>query len=307
MYKEHFEYLSNDGITMIHAVKWIPAEEITAILQISHGMVEFIERYDEFAEYLCERNILVVGNDHLGHGNSIQSKEHYGYFADERGNECLVKDIHKLRKQTGKEYPGIPYYLLGHSMGSFLARQYLCSYGSGLSGAIIMGTGYYPKGVLLAGLVLCEALAKRSGWHARSKLMQALVFGQTGMKLKNPRTNRDWLTKDTQIVDDYINDERCQFTFSLNAYHNMFLGIYQLTSKAYLAKMPNELPILFVSGEEDPIGSWGKGVKKVYKQFVRTGMKAVTCKLYPDDRHEILNELDRKRVFEDIYKWMKKH
>ena len=305
--KQHFEFLSNDHITLIHAVKWVPEGEVKAVLQISHGMVEFVERYDLFAQYLAERGVLVVGNDHLGHGRSIRSKEDYGYFASEHGNMVLIKDIHRLRKMMQELYPAAPYFLLGHSMGSFLTRQYICCYGRGLSGVIIMGTGYQPRAVVKTGMMLCESLAKVYGWRHRSRLVDAMAFGGYNKGMSQPRTDRDWLTKDEKIVDAYIADERCQFMFTLNAYYNMFLGLYKLTSPSYLKKMPKKLPVFFVAGADDPVGNYGKSVMKVYGEFKDLGMRDVKCRLYPGDRHEILNELDKEKVFEELYKWLSEH
>ena len=306
MLKEHFTYLSNDHTTLIHAVRWIPDGEIRAILQISHGMVEFVERYEGFASFLAKEGILVTGNDHLGHGESIRSKEDYGYFAEENGNAVLIKDIHRLRKMTEEQHPGVPYFMLGHSMGSFLVRQYLCCYGKGLAGAVVMGTGHHPRAELAAALGLTKAMAKAKGWRYRSSLVDMLAFGSYAKSIKHSRTNRDWLTKDEKIIDDYIAEERCQFMFTLNAYHNMFLGLYKLTNPEYLDRMPKELPVFFVSGAMDPVGSNGKGVLKVYTEFKEIGMKHLDLRLYPGDRHEILNETDKEKVYDDIRNWMEK-
>ncbi|MGN0275896.1 MAG: alpha/beta fold hydrolase [Hominisplanchenecus sp.] len=304
MKKEHFTYLSNDHATLIHAVRWIPEGEIRAVLQISHGMVEFVERYDAFAAYLAGQGILVTGNDHLGHGESIRTKEDYGYFAEENGNVVLIKDIHRLRRMTEEAWPNVPYFLMGHSMGSFLVRQYLCGYGRGLNGAIIMGTGYHPRAEVLAGMTLTKTMAKTKGWRYRSRLIDSLAFGGYALSQKKRRTDRDWLTKDEKIVDDYIADERCQFMFTLNAYYNMFLGLYKLTFADYLSNMPKGLPVLFTSGAQDPVGKNGKGVLKVYTDFKESGMRNVDLRLYPGDRHEILNELDREKVYSDILEWI---
>lgn len=302
--KQHIQYLSNDHITLIHAVQWVPEGDVRAILQISHGMVEFVERYEEFAQYLAKKNILVVGNDHLGHGESVRSKEDYGYFAEENGNGILVQDIHRLRKMMQEDYPDTPYFLLGHSMGSFLVRQYLCCYGQGLSGAIVMGTGDKTKILVRSGMLICQMLAKVKGWRHRSAFVNKMAFGSYSKGYKNPRTDKDWLTKDEKIVDAYIKDERCSFLFTLNAYYNMFLGLHLISSESYLKKMPKKLPVFFVSGGDDPVGDRGKGVLKVYSRFKQMGMKNLKYRLFPGDRHEILNEVDRGNVFEELYNWL---
>lgn len=301
---KHFYYDSKDKQTKIHAMCWRPNGEVYGILQIAHGMVEFIERYDEFAKYLAERGILVTGNDHLGHGESIREERYFGYFSEQNGNANVIKDIHQLRGITEKRYPHIPYFILGHSMGSFLLRQYLCYYGGELDGAIIMGTGSTPRGLIKAGSFLTTVMARFKGWEYRSKLVDSMSFGGYNKKIKNNRTERDWLTKDEKIVDAYIADKRCQFIFSLNAYHNMFIGMLSATDSKNIAKIPKDIPILFVAGQEDPVGDFGKGVQAVAKSYEKAGIKSVTCKLYEQDRHEILNEKDRENVFKDLYEWL---
>lgn len=306
MKKVHIQYLSHDHKTLIHAVRWIPDQEVKGILQISHGMVEFIERYEEFAEYMTKKGFLVTGNDHLGHGDSVRSKDQYGFFNEKNGNAVLLLDLYQLQRKTKELYPNVPYFLLGHSMGSFLARQYLCLYGKELDGAIIMGTGYHSRFEAKLGMRLTKMIAAIKGWGYRSKFVNALAFGSYNRKFKPGRTDKDWLTKDEKIVDDYIKDERCQFLFTLNGYYNLFFSLAKLSNKDYIQKMPKNLPVLFVSGEDDPVGNFGKGVKKVVDTFKENGMKRVSCKMYPNDRHEILNELDRKNIYQDLYEWIQK-
>lgn len=303
MKKEHFTYHSNDHVTEIHAIRWIPEGKVRAVLQISHGMVEFIDRYDEFAAYLAERGILVTGNDHLGHGKSVQSEEHYGYFAKEDGNKTLLKDIHRLRRITQQKYPEVPYFLLGHSMGSFLARQYLCVYGEGLAGAIIMGTGYQPRFVTQFGMLLTKTMARFLGWNYRSLLVDAMAFGGYNRKF-GKLSGKAWLSRNEENVNTYMKEKLCNFRFTLNGYYNLFYSIYTLSFENFLNGMPRDLPVLFVSGDDDPVGQFGRGVTKVYRQFLRMGITKVKCRLYPQDRHEILNEVDREDVYGDIYYWM---
>lgn len=302
--KEEFFYPSSSGKTQIHAVRYTPDGEIKAVLQISHGMVEFIERYEEFAQFLNEHNILVTGNDHLGHGGSINSKADYGYFAEVDGNGAVLDDLHKLTVITKELYPNVPYFLLGHSMGSFYARQYLCEYGSELDGAIIMGTGHMPLMLVKAGMVLSKIIATFRGWRYRSKFINNMAFGGYNKRFEPGETKSDWLSKNKDSVNAYLADERCTFVFTLNGYYNMLKGISRLYDRDLLDKMPKDLPVFFMSGEDDPVGEFKEGVLRAIQTFYDAGMKNVSAQFYPDDRHEILNELDRAEVYEDILAWM---
>lgn len=301
----HFTYPSADRLTQIHAVEWIPEGEIRGILQISHGMLEFIDRYEEFAGFMNERGILVVGNDHLGHGGSIQSEAYFGYFAEKNGNKTLLADIRELQRITQENHPGVPYFLLGHSMGSFLARQYLCQYGNRLSGAVICGTAWHSGLEASFGMLLCKLIASVKGWKYRSSLVNHLAIGTYNRKFQPSRTPQDWLSRDEAAVDKYRSDKRTQFVFTVNAYYNLFVSLKYLSDSRNLRKMPADLPVFFVAGESDPVGSFGLGVKKVAVSFRAAGLKNIDCRLYPNDRHEILNELDRRDVYQDIWSWMK--
>lgn len=303
---EHFYYNSKDEQTKIHAMSWIPDGHIRGILQISHGMVEHIERYSEFALYLADYGILVTGNDHLGHGSSIKDEQHFGYFSDQNGNANVINDIHQLRVNTQKRYPDAPYFILGHSMGSFLVRQYLCYYGAGLAGAIIMGTGSQPKYMIRAGMGFAHLTAFFKGWKHRSKALDNMAYGGYNNKIKNKRTDSDWLSSDKVMVDQYREDPRCRFTFTLNGYYNMFQGMLSAMDHRNIQKMPKDLPLLLVGGQEDPVGSYGTAVKAVAAIYKKAGIKNVSDKLYENDRHEILNEVDRMDVYYDLYEWMDK-
>ena len=287
----------------LHAFRCVPEGPVRAVVQLSHGMVEFIDRYKPLAEYLAAQGILVTGHDHLGHGASIRTKADYGYFAQPDGNRAVLDDLHAVTEQTKALYPGVPYFLLGHSMGSFYARQYLCEYGQELSGAIIMGTGHQPKALVQFARSTCRALAAVHGWQYRSKLVANLSFMGYNKGLEG-RTTHDWLNRDAAEVDKYLADERCTFTFTLNAYYSMFSGILRLHDPAFLARMPKDLPLLFLAGTADPVGDRGKGVLRAIQSLKAAGVQNIRCKLYPGARHELLVETNRQEVFADIAAWL---
>ncbi len=307
MKKREFFFRSCDGVTKIHAIEWIPEGEIRAVLQICHGMTEHIARYDDFAAYLTEKGFYVAGHDHLGHGQSVQGEEYFGYFHKTEGNACVIGDIHKLRCWINKHHPHIPYFMLGHSMGSFLLRQYLIRHSEGLSGAVVMGTGYHSVPEMLAGQALCRAVAVFRGWKYKSRVVNAIGFGGFNRKFRPCETDLDWLTSDRAKRDEYIEDPLCGFVFTVNGYYHMFEGMKCLEKRKNIDKIRKDLPMLFISGEDDPVGAFGKGVRKVHKEYVRAGIQDTELRLYEGKRHEILNETGRMRVYGDCYLWMEKH
>ena len=302
--KQEFYYPSRDGKTQIHAIEWVPEGKIKGVLQICHGMVEYIDRYHEFAEYMSENGYYVTGHDHLGHGKSIQSEEELGYFDETRGNQYVIGDIQKLREMTMKKYPDAPYYMLGHSMGSFLLREYLTMYGKGLDGAVIMGTGYQSALILNAGQLVCRVIAAFKGWKHRSRFVDNLSFGSYNKRFEPAETTKDWITSDREKRQKYVEDPLCSYMFTLGAYYQMFEGMKVLTKKESLERIPKDLPILFVSGKDDPVGAFGKSVTKVYEKYKSAGIHNVSIHLYQGDRHEILNEVDREKVYHDILRWI---
>lgn len=300
--KREFYFPSKDGVTKIHAIEWVPEKDVIGILQICHGMVEHIDRYHAFAEYLSQQGYYVVGNDHLGHGLSVLSQDRYGFFHKTHGNQYVIADIHQLRVQTEKKYPNLPYFMLGHSMGSFLLRQYLGMYGGGLSGAVIMGTGQKPDIILKLGKTVCRLIAGVKGWDYRSAFVNSFGAGAFEKKM-----GLGWISKNQENVDAYSKDPLCSFMFTVNAYYHMFSGIQKMNRQEREGKVSKNLPILFAAGEEDPVGNNGKSVKQVYEQYLARGSKDVQMILYPGDRHEILNEDDRDKVYDDIFRWLESH
>ncbi len=306
--KQQFYYPSSDGIHQINALRWLPDQPpYKGVVQIVHGMVEFIDRYDDFARFLCSKGYVVVGEDHLGHGHSVNDESEWGYFGKSDGFNFIIKDLYHLHKMQSKEFSDIPYYMLGHSMGSFLARIYITKYGKHLTGAIIMGTGNQPPALAGAGLLLANIISAFKGDTFRCPFINNMAFGAYNKKFEPARTNYDWLTKDEAIVDAYVKEPRCTFMFTLGAYKELFKSLLYIGNTKNINKIPKELPLLVISGAMDPVGDFGKGVQGVYEMFVASGIDDVAIQLYDNDRHEILNETNRQEVYEDICTWLEAH
>ena len=301
--KSEIKISSTNGKNQLHTIIWKPENEVRGILQISHGMVEYVNRYDRFATFLAERGFLVVGNDHLGHGNTVREEQELGYFG-ENGSQTVVNDLYEVTKYMKKQYPNIPYYVLGHSMGSFIIRRYIMTYGSSVDGTIIMGTGSQPDVVLKVGKMVVKLLSKIKGAKYRSQFVDKMAFGTYNKKFAPVRTNKDWLTKDTDVVDDYIQHPFCSFLFTLNGFYTLFDTISFIQIKENISRIPKEMPIFMIAGDMDPVGNYGKAVKQVYRDYQQEGINNIRMKLYSNDRHEILNELDYQVVQQDIYDWL---
>ena len=240
-----FQIPSTDGVHKLHVAVWEPTTQIKAIVQISHGMVEFIERYDGFANFLNQRGILVVGNDHLGHGQTAGCDEDLGYFCPKDMSRTVVDDLHKVTVAMKEKYPGVPYFLLGHSMGSFMARRYIMTYGKELSGAIISGTGSQPGFLLAVGKMITCVIRLIKSDRYRSKLIKNICFGTYNNRIKPVRTENDWLTRDTEIIDWYNANKYCTFSFTVNGYRTLFDALTFIQKKDNIKKIPSKLPILF--------------------------------------------------------------
>lgn len=296
-------YFDSCGAGKIHCCRWAPEGQPKAVVQIVHGIAEFIERYDDFANYLNSLGYLVVAEDHMGHGKSIENDSIQGYFHG--GWFAAVEDTYSLLLQTQEEFPDIPYILFGHSMGSFMARSILAKYpDSGITAAVICGTGYQPGPVLKAGIAMSKLVCKRIGEKTPSDKLNALIFGSYNNRIEHPRTAYDWLTRNQQIVDSYIAHPLCGFVPSAGLLRDMMLGIEYIQRKENLARMDKKLPVRFIAGGDDPVGAYGKGVERVAEQFRKSGMEHISCRIYPLCRHEILNEINKQEIYEDIAQWM---
>jgi len=297
-------FLSCNGKTNIHVRRCVPEGTPRAILQISHGIAEHVERYDAFAAFLAERGILVAANDHLGHGQSIGDPAELGFFSEHGGWELAVGDMRKLYESVRTEYPDLPYFLFGHSMGSFLARTYLIKYRSGLAGAVICGTGQQSAPLVAAGLALGKLEIRKHGAMYHSAKLNDIAFGNYNKCFEVRRTLNDWLSRDEAAVDRYIEDPLCGFIPSAGLFTDMMEGISFIGKRKNIERMKKDLPVFMISGDMDPVGENGKGVLRVYNAFLAAGMTDVTLKMYHECRHELLNELNRDEVMHDILDWL---
>ena len=296
-------YYDSCGAGKIHGCRWMPEGAPKGIVQIVHGIAEFVERYDDFANFLTSAGFIVVAEDHMGHGQSIGGDSIQGFFTG--GWFAAVDDTMQLLNDTMAAFPGIPYILFGHSMGSFMARTILAKYpNSGISGAIICGTGWQPRLALPALISVVEGLCKKQGEQNPDPALHKMIFGGYNNRIKEPRTDFDWLTRDEAIVDAYIAHPLCGFVPACGLLRDMMKGIYYVEQPKNLQNMKKHLPVLFIAGKEDPVGPYGKGVEQAHKAFQKAGMVRTSIKLYPDCRHEILNEANRQEVYQDVLTWL---
>lgn len=304
MTKNEFTFPSRDGKTALHAVEWLPAGTPRGVVQLSHGVAEYVDRYDDFARFLAERGFAVAGNDHLGHGLSAAPGAPRLYFGPKGSWNTVVDDLYTVYGRERGQFPGVPYFMLGHSMGSFLARTYLIRYPGTLDGAVIMGTGQMNGAILRGGMAVAEVEGRRVGWTNMSPLVEKLSFETYNKVFAPNRTSCDWLSVNEANVDAYLADPLCGGNASVGLFREMLGGMAFVSDRGNLKRMNAATPVLFVSGEMDPVGDCGKGVRRAYESFRRAGVRQAELRLYPGLRHEILNETGHEQVYEDIARWL---
>lgn len=299
---------SANGVDRVAYYIFEPREKrAAAIIQISHGMCEHIMRYEEFADFFCAQGFLVCGNDHIGHGKSAKDDDSLGYTSKKDGAEHFLEDIHKMSELAKREYPNLPLILLGHSMGSFIARRYMAAHGDELAAAMISGTAG-PEMPAEAGRILAKLNILLFGERNRSEFIYNLSFGSYDTK-KYPKGSPKnfWISRDELIRETYNADKFCNYKFTARAYTDLFATLGAVSKRSWAKKVPKELPTLMFSGDMDPVGNYGKGVVKIYERLKGAGVKDVTLKLYPNGHHEMLNETNRFEVYCDIFEWLKYH
>ena len=300
----------DDRHTTIHAVKWLPDGEPVAVMQLTHGMQEYIERYSEFAEYLTSKGFVVFGHDHIGHGDSVSDPSDRGKMHSAEPDRTMVEDMFTQYTIIREQYPDKPHFILGHSMGSYLLREFLfvkASHLNDLSGAIIMGTGSENNAAVIAGNILCKLIMLFKGKDATSDFISGLMFGSAYKQFDTTGTDpaNSWLSRNTENVIAFFTNEKGGYAFSLNGYMVLLRATLFDNKMSNIRRMNMKVPVIFVSGDQDPVGQMGAGVVKAYEKFKAAGVSDLSIKLYEGDRHEILNELDRDVVYNDLYEWMK--
>ena len=301
-YKE-ISFPSSDSVNTVAAYMFIPDGEVRAVVQISHGMIDHIGRYRELCEYFADRGIAVAGNDDLGHGRTAAIPEDLGYFAERDGYRYVIDDLYRMNALIREHIPGVPVVMLGHSMGSFMARLYAVKYHDTLDGIIIHGTGG-ANPLLAPGKIIAKLIRLLRGSRHRSKLITSLAFGSYNSHFPKEEGADAWLTRDVERVSDRQTDPYTSYKFTVSAYIDLFTVLGESNSKVWYINYPKELPTLIVSGDADPVGDYGRGVESVYNGLAAVGVKDVELKLYEGARHELFNETTRDEVFADLIAWL---
>lgn len=277
-----------------------------AVIQIVHGMAEHAERYARFASAAVAQGYAVHADDHRGHGAAVAPGDQ-GFLAEHNGWDLVVADLSALLDRIRETYPGVPVILLGHSWGSFLARDLASRRGGELAGLIILGTGAGPGTLTAPGMALASAESRMRGARHRSRLLHALAFMPYRRHFAPNRTEVDWLSRDEEEVDRYLADPRCGFVCTARFFHDILGGMDRVSDVEHAASMPRGLPLLLASGESDPVGAMGAGVRRVATMYRRAGVREVSLLLYPGARHELLNETNRDEVTADLLAWIGAH
>ena len=302
--KKEFELQVGNDVALKGYI-YEPEQEIKGIIQICHGMAEHIKRYDDFMQFLCNNNFVVIGYDQRGHGMTAGSVEKCGYMDDSDNIEVLVHDVHKVNNYIKELYPNLPIYLFGHSMGSFVSQRYVELYDNEIDGLILSGSSYNKGLKINMGNWLASLITKIKGRTYISRLINNLSLGSYNKKFKDAKTEVDWLSREHENNIKYIEDEYCGMIFTVSFFKDLTNTFSLIASDLELIN--NDLPIYIMSGDSDPVGDFGKGTTKLFNNLKKVGINDLTLKLYKDGRHEMLNEINKEEVYNNILDWILEH
>jgi len=301
----NYEWLTMQDGAQIYLRKWIdPNIKARAIVQIAHGMAEHIERYHDFATFLLNNGFYVFGDDHRGHGRTGDRMGIMGYFADHNGFDIVVDDLHEVTLHIKQQYPHLPVFLLGHSLGSFLSRRYIQKYAHELSGVLLSGTAGNPGIASKLGKLVAKIEMRKVGKKSPSPLMNKVIFGSYNKGFENVKNKFAWLSRDEQVVEDYLKDPYCGFICTPTFFYDLLTGLELIHQQKWNERIPRNLPMYIFSGDKDPVGANGIGVKRVIHLYEKLGMKSVDYTIYPEARHETLNEINKEEVYHNVIKWL---
>ena len=300
---EPLHYPSADGRHTVSAVIYTrPDVPVRAVLQLSHGMCEYVRRYEPMAAFYAARGIALAGNDHLGHGDTARPGEH-GHYGGPGGRYYLLQDLHAMNAHLQQRFPGVPVFLYGHSMGSFFARWYAELWPDTIDALILSGTAG-PSLRNRLGLALARVTAAVAGQRYHSALIIRAQTGSYCRRIPDAVSHNAWISRDPAVVAAYDADSGCQFNFTAAAYRDMLTALTHVSSRKWAASLPKDLPVLLVAGTDDPVGDYGSGVREVYARLGDAGMQDLTCQIYEGGRHEMHNETNRAELFADELAWL---
>lgn len=282
---------------------YLPQGQPKAIVQIAHGMAEHIGRYKLFAETLAKEGFLVCLNDHVGHGKSVEKLEDLGYFNESNGWINMVDDVHRLTKLAKTRHPDLPYFLLGHSMGSLIARAYMTCYGQELDGVLLLGTSG-PNPLSKVATPIVNLIGRLKGERHRSRFLYDMAFGGYNKKYEKGSRKLAWMTQDDEQLDMFKGDDRCDFIFTVSGFRDLMKLLNFVSRKDWAGEIPGDLPTILLAGDMDPVGNFGEGVRQVFEEIQKAKVSDISMKLYPGLRHELLNEPEKEKVFKDIIHWL---
>ncbi len=295
-------FKSHDG-QKIFLHKWDEVENPIGVIQIFHGMAEHGARYDDFANFLNNKGYIVYADDHRGHGKTADSIDALGYLGEDGFNN-IVEDEYFITKNIKSEYPSLPIFIFAHSFGSFIGQEYINRYSDEVNGVILSGSAKQSGIDFRVGLAVTKLIKKFGDESKKNEFLESIIFGNYNKKEKDNNSKFAWLSGDKNEVKKYEDDEYCGTVFTTNFYRNMFTGFKYLYLKEKTDKINRSLPLFIIAGEMDPVGKYGKSVKKLFNHYKKLNLNNVSIKLYPEGRHELINEVNKFVIYNDIYKWI---